>query len=89
MRGIREQDQNHCWLMLDDMAVAGDYHFPCIIYLRKMGNPIRKVGPYMREERAEFIKNYKPWEDSICKEMCLDVCIDYNKTASQNQRNKL
>jgi molybdenum cofactor biosynthesis enzyme MoaA len=83
VRGINDSDKNRGWLMLDDMAVAGGYHFPCIIYLREMGNPVGKIGPHMREERLEFIKNHKPWEDPICKEMCLDVCIDYNKKASE------
>jgi molybdenum cofactor biosynthesis enzyme MoaA len=86
VRGIGERNHDKCWLMLDDMAVAGDYHFPCIIYLREMGDPVGKVRPHMRQERLEFIKNHKPWEDPICKEMCLDVCVHYNTIASEAPR---
>ena len=31
VRGLRPGDSDRCWLALDDMAVAGRYHFPCII----------------------------------------------------------
>lgn len=83
VRGIQNGDQARCWLMLDDMAVAGNWHFPCIIYLREGGKPVGKVGPGMRRARADFVRNHKPWEDPICKGMCLDVCIDYNRKASE------
>ena len=81
-RGIPDGNYDRCCLMLDDMAVAGKWHFPCIIYLREGGDPVGEVGPNMRHERAEFIRRHKPWENPICKEMCLDVCIDYNKKAN-------
>lgn len=81
---VRGTSAHHrCWLMLDDMAVAGDQHFPCIIYLREMGKAVGRIGPNMRHERMHFIKNHKPWEDPICKEMCLDVCVEYNRVASE------
>lgn len=35
----------------------------------------------MRAERAEWIKKHNSFEDPICREMCLDVCIDYNNKA--------
>ncbi|RLF65250.1 MAG: hypothetical protein DRN26_05700 [Thermoplasmata archaeon] len=86
VRGIPPNAHHKCLLMLDDMAVAGDYHFPCIIYLREGGDPVGRVGPHMRKDRAKFIETHNPWEDPICKKMCLDVCIDFNEVASRRKR---
>jgi MoaA/NifB/PqqE/SkfB family radical SAM enzyme len=78
VRGITENDFHQCALVLDDSAVAGCYHFPCIIYLREGGEPIGKVGPKMREERGEWFKAHDSFKDAICRKNCLDVCVDYN-----------
>lgn len=78
VRGLELEDSNKCGLVLDDMAIAGDYHFPCIIYMREGGNPIGKIGENMRQERLEWMKNHNTHCDPICKKNCLDVCIDYN-----------
>ena len=75
-----------CWMMLDDMCVAGDKHFPCIIYMREQGKAIGKVGPTMREDRYNFLCNHDPEKDPICKEMCLDVCVDYNNKVNENHK---
>lgn len=84
VRGIQDEDCNRCWLALDDMAVAGDkYHFPCIIYLREGGNPIGKVDKDLRAQREEWILKHKPWEDPICQAQCLDVCVEFNRKASE------
>jgi molybdenum cofactor biosynthesis enzyme MoaA len=78
VRGLQEKDSHRCGLVLDDMAIAGDYHFPCIIYMREGGQPIGKVGENMREERYQWAMNHDTHKDPICKGNCLDVCIDYN-----------
>lgn len=83
VRGITESDRHKCWLALDDMAVVQGYHFPCIIHLREGGDPIGKVCPTMREDRFMWIKRHDPYLDPICRKNCLDVCIDYNKKASE------
>jgi hypothetical protein len=31
-----------------------------------------------REERKTWFENHDTLKDKICKENCLDVCIDYN-----------
>lgn len=81
VRGINKENNHKCWLALDDMAVVREYHFPCIIHLREGGDPIGKVGPDMRKERLEWIKQHDPYQDPICRKNCLDVCIDYNSKA--------
>lgn len=80
-RGIQSCDSNRCRLVLDDMAVAGNKHFPCIIYMREGGKPIGSVGPNMRHQRLAWSKAKDTHKDPICSKNCLDVCIDYNNKA--------
>lgn len=78
VRGIKDTDSHRCGLSLDDMAVAGNYHFPCIIYMREGGDPVGKIGKDVREQRLNWMKNHNTHEDAICSKNCLDVCVDYN-----------
>jgi MoaA/NifB/PqqE/SkfB family radical SAM enzyme len=78
VRGIPTNGTSKCGLVLDDMAVMGNYHYPCIIYLRENGSPIGEVGPNMRHQRHEWYKNHNSHTDEICKKNCLDVCQNYN-----------
>jgi len=78
VRGIREGDNHYCPLVLDDMAIAGQWHFPCIIYLREGGNPIGEINENMRGERLRWYLTHNCYEDEICRKNCLDVCIDFN-----------
>ncbi len=84
VRGILGKDSHRCKLVLDDMAVAGGYHFPCIIYLREGGNPISIINNNMRKERYEWYRKHNSYEDPICRKNCLDVCIDFNNKANDN-----
>lgn len=77
VRGIKETDSTRCGLVLDDSVIAGDYHFPCVIYMREQGNPIGKVGPDMRAVRKLWMMNHDTHRDPICKKNCLDVCVNY------------
>ncbi|MBU0847094.1 hypothetical protein KKH23_07860, partial [Patescibacteria group bacterium] len=86
VRGIKEDDSQLCYLVLDDMAIAGDYHFPCIIYMREGGDPIGRVSPKMRVERYKWFMNHETHRDPICRENCLDVCIDHNNRVQGLQR---
>jgi molybdenum cofactor biosynthesis enzyme MoaA len=78
VRGLLEDDAKRCGLVNDDMAVCEGSHYPCIIYLREGGEPIGKVGPNMRAERAEWARNHHIQADPICSKNCLDVCVVYN-----------
>lgn len=78
MRGITKDDSNICKLVLDDVAVVKNWHFPCIIYLREGGKPIGKVGPQMRKEREAWYITHNTYRDPICRWNCLDVCVAYN-----------
>jgi len=83
-RHVRGNDENHlpCWLALDDMAVAGQHHWPCIIHLREGGQPIGEVNGSIRRDRAQWVSKFNPGTDPICRQMCLDVCIDYRRTVT-------
>lgn len=78
VRGISKIDSSRCSLVLDDSVIAGGCHYPCIIYLREGGNPIGKVGLNMRQERLGWLETHNSFNDAICRNNCLDVCIEYN-----------
>lgn len=87
VRGLQEGDSHSCPLMLDDMAILNGYHYPCIISMREQSKPIGKVDfsltpeeaiVKVREERLAWIKANNTHNHLICKNNCLDVCIDYN-----------
>lgn len=85
VRGIKETDSNKCPLMMDDSIIAGDFHYQCVIHMREGGKPIGKVGPNMRKERYDFMKNFNTHKDPICVKNCLDVCVDYNNKVKKSQ----
>lgn len=78
IRGIYDNDSHKCALVLDDVAIMNNEHYPCIIYLREGGKPIGKVSHNMRDERIKWFVDHETHEDPICKKNCLDVCRDYN-----------
>lgn len=83
IRGLRDTDTSKCRLVLDDMAVAGGKHFPCIIYLREGGDAIGSIGSDMRVERERWMNGHFPKDDPICRKNCLDVCRQYNNSADR------
>jgi molybdenum cofactor biosynthesis enzyme MoaA len=78
VRSIQEYDSSRCYMPIDDSVVAGDYHFPCVIYMREQGEPIGRIGPNMRTERTIWSLAHNCARDPICKANCLDVCVDHN-----------
>lgn len=78
-RSVRGNPTRRCGLVLDDMAVMGDKHYPCIIYMREGGQPIGTISRNMRSERWKWSKEHDCTKDEICSNNCLDVCVDYNK----------
>lgn len=86
VRGLSDNDCGKCNLMLDDMAVYDNDHYPCVIYMREHGEPIASAeGKTMEEiriERKEWIDNNDTRCNEICRKNCLDVCRQYNNKAS-------
>jgi molybdenum cofactor biosynthesis enzyme MoaA len=81
VRGLRRTDSHKCWLVTDDSCVAGDKHYPCVIYMREQGKPIGEVGLHMREDRIAWRDNHDTHGDPICSGNCLDVCREFNNAA--------
>ena len=84
VRGLQPEDSTKCPLVLDDMAIAGNWHFPCIIYLREGGEAIGDVNPFMREQRKDWYTKHNTHADRICSSNCLDVCRDYNNKVERD-----
>ena len=79
VRGIKDTDSHRCGLVIDDMIIKGDYHYPCVIKMREGCKPIGEISdPNLREIRYQYYKNHDCYKDEICRKNCLDVCIDYN-----------
>jgi molybdenum cofactor biosynthesis enzyme MoaA len=80
VRGLRPGDNHRCPLVLDDMAVVGDRHWPCIIYLRERGAPIGRFTGIeeVRRQRLAWFLEHDTHADPICAANCLDVCVAYN-----------
>ena len=76
--GLMENDTHKCPLVLDEMIVAGEYHYPCSMYKEAGGKPIGKVNPYMRKERSDWALHYDTHSDLICSKHCPDFCREYN-----------
>jgi molybdenum cofactor biosynthesis enzyme MoaA len=78
VRCIQEYDSHRCYIPIDDSVVCGNFHFPCVIYMREQGEPIGKIGPNMWAERIAWSECHNTFEDPICRANCLDVCVDHN-----------
>lgn len=86
VRGILDTDSTMCGLMLDDLIIKGKYHYPCVIKMREGCEPIGKMNKDYREQRLKHFQSCNTHCDKICKQNCLDVCIDHNnKWDSKNK----
>ena len=84
VRGMTTEDSNRCYLVRDDYAIAGNYHFPCVIHMREGGEPIGKLNPNMQEERILWSERHNTHEDPICMKNCLDCLVEYNNQVREN-----
>ena len=85
VRGLTDNDVNRCPLVLDDIAIKGNDHYPCIIYMRENGAPIGKItdgADKIREDRIAWFQTHDTKCDGICNKNCLDVCVEYNNTCA-------
>lgn len=89
VRGLKETDNNKCPLMLDDTIIKGDYHYACVIHMREHGKPIASIRNKsmldIRNERKDYNDSHDCFKDAVCKNNCLDVCIDYNNKFKELQ----
>ena len=87
VRGLRETDSHTCYLQLDDSVSAGGYFWPCVIYMREGGEPLGGIDGDMRFQKMFWMKHHDTHSDPICKNNCLDVCIDYNNHVERKLQN--
>jgi MoaA/NifB/PqqE/SkfB family radical SAM enzyme len=78
VRGLTACDSHKCPLVLDDVTISGDKHYPCNVYFREGGDPIGDVGKSMMAERAAWNAQHDTHEDRICRRMCMDLLREYN-----------
>ena len=92
VRGIQEHDCHKCHLVKDDMVSLNGKHFPCVIYMREMGDPIGdmagKTLEQIREERKAWFESIDTSKNPICSRNCLDVCIDHNNKVEEYEITK-
>lgn len=85
VRGMTDTDSKRCKMALDDMIIAGNYHFPCVIYMRQQGAPLGTIAGKsivdIRKEREAWYNRTDTHQEEICKRTCLDVCVDFNNVA--------
>jgi MoaA/NifB/PqqE/SkfB family radical SAM enzyme len=79
VRGISSTDSRRCGLLLDDMIVKGEFHYPCVIKMREGCAPIGKITDAdVRGDRKRYFEKCDCFKDEVCQKNCLDVCVDYN-----------
>jgi hypothetical protein len=88
IRTMSESDCKRCHLMTDEFLVAGEYHYPCAVYMREKGKPIGKAGPNMRADRIEWSETHDTFSDPICRSNCMDFRIEYNNKFVQLRTRK-
>lgn len=89
VRGLQFEDSHKCGLMLDDMVVQHGMHYPCVIYMREHGDPIGPLDENTREARQRWYDIIDTHKSIICKQNCLDVCIDYNNKFARFKLDKI
>jgi molybdenum cofactor biosynthesis enzyme MoaA len=78
IRGLNKNNSKKCFLVLDDILIKNDYHYPCPIYYRESGPPIGKINDDIKKDRYEWFLKTNTHNDNICKNNCLDICKEHN-----------
>lgn len=84
IRGIGRDDSSWCGIAVDDVVIAGKYHFPCVIHMRENGNPIGEFNEDFRYERLMWACATDTKEEKICQKNCLDCIVQYNNTREKH-----
>jgi pyruvate-formate lyase-activating enzyme len=80
VRGLDQRNApQHCWLVQDETAISGDYHYPCFVYMREGGMPIGRINDNMRDDRWKWMTGHDPFYDPICRSNCPDCCVAFNQ----------
>ena len=78
MKGIKPNDCSRCPLVIDDILIQGNHHYPCITKLRSGCKPIGEVGRNMRLDRYNYFVNHDTHKDEVCRKNCPDISVAHN-----------
>jgi MoaA/NifB/PqqE/SkfB family radical SAM enzyme len=82
MRGSELGNSRKCYLVLDDVTIAGGECYPCAVYVRENGNPI---GPFDKDNetyRRSWFESHDSYTDPICRKFCMDFKCKFNEKAN-------
>jgi len=75
---MRGSHTSNCYLVLDDVTLVRDYHYPCAVYAREGGEPLGKITSNFKEERLQRFKRHDSHKDPICQKFCMDFKCRFN-----------
>lgn len=79
MRGIQSDEHFKCGLMLSDISIVNNNHYPCLVYAREGGDFIGPLDDDVLESRKNWYKEHEPSKDLICKTYCMDFKCEFNR----------
>jgi len=83
MRGLSDNDNFRCHLLVNDISIVGDNHYPCLVYARERGNPIGSLKGNIEADRKQWYLNNIPKNDPICQKYCMDFKCEFNREAEK------
>lgn len=79
VRGLSKSEVERCYVVLDERTVAGQYLYPCNIYIREQGQPMAAISdPDKNEKIWRWFLQHDCQRDPICRQYCCDVTREYN-----------
>ena len=81
-RAMRGWPANQCALAVNDVTIAGDSHYPCLVYFREGGKAIGKLSENVKEQRELWAKHHNPQLEAICSKYCMDFKCEFNHAAT-------
>lgn len=79
MRGLSDDDDFKCGLVLNDISIVGEYHYPCLVYAREKGGPIGSLDGSVSFDRLQWYRSHTPKDDPICQKYCMDFKCEFNR----------
>lgn len=79
MRGIQDNEMFKCGLMLSDISIFNNKHYPCLVYARERGKEIGSLDGDVLISRKDWYNKHLPIEDPICKTYCMDFKCEFNR----------
>lgn len=88
MTGIQDSESFKCALVLNDISIVDNKHYPCLVYAREGGIPIGTIDSDVEETRKVWYDRHQPNFDPICKKYCMDFKCEFNRCRQKLLNNK-